>query len=239
MPHHQEKDKEKKMTEKVSTGVKGLDKLIDGGVPKGSIVLYDGAPGTGKSILAMHFLEAGLKSGEKCIYISLEESPEAVLSQAKQFGMFKKAPEVMSANNLKYTLDKVMSKKPANLMEKTRLLGDAVKKGKFKCAVIDSVSFLKMEDDTLYRLSIQKLNETLRAAGVTTVLVGESVGDEYCDKITPFSVDGIIKIAQIDIGGKKLRNIEVRKMRSTKVDSTTHSFEIGNKGIDVGGEVGM
>ena len=88
------------MTQRVSTGVKGLDKLVQGGVPKGSVVLVSGAPGTGKTILGMQFLEAGLRKGEKCAYVTIEEPPEKIMNQAEQFGFFRKPPEMISARDI-------------------------------------------------------------------------------------------------------------------------------------------
>ncbi len=54
-------------TERVTTGIKGLDPLIEGGFPKGRSILVTGEPGTGKTIFALQFLAEGLARGEKCI----------------------------------------------------------------------------------------------------------------------------------------------------------------------------
>ena len=72
--------------ERVKTGVVGLDDLIEGGIPKGSVVLIAGSPGTGKTIFGLQFLVEGIKSGEKALYISFEENRLAIVDQAKQFG---------------------------------------------------------------------------------------------------------------------------------------------------------
>ena len=63
----------KKGIRRVSTGIPGLDDLIEGGIPEGSTVLVSGGPGSGKTILSLQFLIAGATKGEKGVYISLEE----------------------------------------------------------------------------------------------------------------------------------------------------------------------
>ena len=75
--------------ERISTGVEGLDKLMEGGIPKGSSLLISGAPGTGKSTLASQFIETGLQNGEKCCYVSIEQDRDSILMQNQRLGIFK------------------------------------------------------------------------------------------------------------------------------------------------------
>jgi len=72
---------------RVSTGIPELDDALEGGVPKGSWVAVTGEPGTGKSILCMHYAFAGLKSNDPVIYITTEAEFKDVVRQAKQFNM--------------------------------------------------------------------------------------------------------------------------------------------------------
>jgi KaiC/GvpD/RAD55 family RecA-like ATPase len=71
--------------ERLSTGIDELDALIQG-YPKGKTFLVSGDAGTGKTILALHFLNACCKDGLKCIYIAMEENPEDLKAQANSFG---------------------------------------------------------------------------------------------------------------------------------------------------------
>ncbi len=72
---------------RVSTGVPELDKALEGGIPKGSWVAITGEPGTGKSILCMHFAWAGLQAGDPVVYVTTEAEFRDVIRQARQFGM--------------------------------------------------------------------------------------------------------------------------------------------------------
>jgi circadian clock protein KaiC len=60
--------------DRISTGIAGLDSLIEGGIPRGFTVLVAGNPGTGKTILTSHFLYDGLKKDEASVYVSFGES---------------------------------------------------------------------------------------------------------------------------------------------------------------------
>lgn len=72
---------------RVSTGIKELDEATEGGIPKGSWVAVTGEPGTGKSILCMHFAWAGLKAGDPVVYVTTEAEFRDVVRQARQLGM--------------------------------------------------------------------------------------------------------------------------------------------------------
>jgi len=73
-------------TERVSSGIPGLDRLIEGGLPKGRSILVTGEPGTGKTIFSLQFLVEGLVRGEKGIYVAADEGTLDVLEQAASLG---------------------------------------------------------------------------------------------------------------------------------------------------------
>ena len=74
-------------TERTSIGLPNLDKLLEGGLPKGTINLVSGACGTGKTILALHFIYYGAKYlNEAGVYVSLEEDPEELIKNMRLFG---------------------------------------------------------------------------------------------------------------------------------------------------------
>ena len=72
--------------EKVNSGIEGLNQLLYGGFPSGRAYLVSGEPGTGKTIFSLQYLLEGLKLGEKCIYISIDEKPEHVIADAAALG---------------------------------------------------------------------------------------------------------------------------------------------------------
>ncbi|AEA46920.1 RAD55 family ATPase [Archaeoglobus veneficus] len=72
--------------EKVSTGIEGLDKMLNGGLVPGRTYLVKGGPGSGKTTLATHFLSAGVASGERVMYITLEEPVDELEEEMSLFG---------------------------------------------------------------------------------------------------------------------------------------------------------
>ena len=72
--------------EKAKTGIKGLDTILKGGLPRGTATLMEGPPGSGKSVFAQQFVHEGLKSGESCVYICVDDPPELVRRRMREFG---------------------------------------------------------------------------------------------------------------------------------------------------------
>ncbi|MHA1835693.1 MAG: RAD55 family ATPase, partial [Candidatus Odinarchaeia archaeon] len=71
---------------RISTGIKSLDEILEGGLIRGSTTLITGNTGTGKSTIGLHFIYDGLKNGENCLIVSLDEEKENLFENIKRFG---------------------------------------------------------------------------------------------------------------------------------------------------------
>jgi circadian clock protein KaiC len=72
----------------VSSGVAQLDEMLSGqGYYRGSTILLSGTAGTGKTSLAMHFVEAACRRGERCLYFLFEESPQQLMRNMRSIGI--------------------------------------------------------------------------------------------------------------------------------------------------------
>ncbi|MBI2210074.1 MAG: AAA family ATPase [Deltaproteobacteria bacterium] len=71
---------------RVSSGIPGLDPLIEGGFPEGKSYLITGESGTGKSIFCIQFILKGLMEGEKAVYVAVDEKPADILEEAASLG---------------------------------------------------------------------------------------------------------------------------------------------------------
>ncbi len=226
--------------DRVKTGIKGFDKLIEGGFPRGKIILLSGTPGTSKTIFALQFLHNGATQfNEKGLYISFEERAESLKNQALQFGW--------DFNKLeKENKVKILSI-PANSIKETtayEIIGMA-KKNSTKRLVIDSLSTLSINTPTTYskvtdltEISIKRFMYTflndLRDVrnGVTSLLISQTTDGQLSrDTISEFICDGIVHINYESLGGKYSRTLTIRKMRETKNDDDVHPIEITNKGL--------
>src|SRR6202011_5552991 len=71
---------------KARTGIWGLDNILSGGFSRGHVFLVEGAPGTGKTTIALQFLMEGARAGEKCLYITLSETEQELRDGAASHG---------------------------------------------------------------------------------------------------------------------------------------------------------
>ena len=72
---------------RAKTGIPGLDELIQGGLPRGSITLISGPPGGGKTIACFQFLHEGMKNDERCLFLTVDKKVEGLINQAHCLGM--------------------------------------------------------------------------------------------------------------------------------------------------------
>jgi circadian clock protein KaiC len=72
--------------ERISTGIAGLDALLDGGFNRGRTYLFAGDAGTGKTIACLQFVESRLKDGDKAVYVTVDERPSEILESAAALG---------------------------------------------------------------------------------------------------------------------------------------------------------
>jgi KaiC/GvpD/RAD55 family RecA-like ATPase len=72
--------------ERTATGLPGIDSILGGGLSKGQMFLVDGAPGVGKTTLALQFLLEGARRKERCLYVTLSESKAELETVADSHG---------------------------------------------------------------------------------------------------------------------------------------------------------
>ena len=74
-------------SERLSTGVPRLDRMLSGGLYRGSTALVSGASGTGKTTLGAHLIDAACARGERALLILFEEAPDEVLRNMRSVGL--------------------------------------------------------------------------------------------------------------------------------------------------------
>lgn len=222
---------------RVKTGVDGLDEMLQGGLPENHIVVVMGSFGTGKTTLALQYLVEGIKVGEPCIFISLEEDKESITRNAaafgwdiskaidsKMLGLFKLEP-----SDAKTTVTRIKSDLPK-----------FIKGFGAKRVVIDSVSLLNMmfDDDTERRTNLFNLCQLLRSTGATTLLTAE-VKDENPrssrDGLAEYTADGVVLLQSDEAkeGGEVQLTVRILKMRRTGHSRRVKPYSITDKGIVV------
>ncbi len=219
-----------KRIDRVETGVSGLDKLIEGGLVKGSTTLVTGGPGTGKTIFCSQFVMCGLKKGEICLYVTFEESPEDIKLDGRNFGwdfdIFARKKQLF-----------IEYRDPFQMTDIVTPLMERIKKDRIQRVVIDSTSLfgLYFKHPFEIRKQLYKLVMALKSTGATTVLTAE-IPDDNGSKLSRFGVEEFVADAVIVLGINELApkspsTLKIVKMRRTSHPKISYPFDITNKGI--------
>jgi len=215
---------------RIRTGVKGLDPIIGGGIPVGSMVLVSGPPGTGKTLLALQFVTAAVKAGHTAVYVSFEQGPQELKEQAGQFGWNAQKMErdgsLVFLHMWPHDFDEVTTKL-VRLTKQTRKKPDIV--------VIDSITSVAL-NHTDTRELIHAAMKRLKEMGFTGIVTSELLEgkDGYSrDGISEFVADGVIVLQAKSLGRGTERTLTVKKLRRTQVDCDIHTLEIGKNGLSV------
>jgi circadian clock protein KaiC len=127
------------MTERIETGIPGLDNLIEGGFVKGSLILLAGTTGTCKTIFALQYILHGLRNGENGVYLSLEQTEDEILEDVEKFGWDKELRKYIEEG--KFIL---YSRVPTEIKEVTDVALSLIKRVNAKRFVLDSISVLTL-----------------------------------------------------------------------------------------------
>ncbi|HSV42030.1 MAG TPA: KaiC domain-containing protein [Methanomassiliicoccales archaeon] len=223
--------------DRLKTGIEGLDAMLDGGVPKGHTFVVMGSFGTGKTTFGLQFLNQGLSSGEKGIYISLEEDQESIMEDARAHGWElrpfleskKLAVVKLEPNDAKSTVSRIKSELP-----------DYIKGFGASRIVIDSISMLNMLFETEHdrRTNLFNLSQMIKKAGATCLMTAE-VNDQNPlasrDGLAEYVSDGVISLRYVERESKSELQLSLRiiKMRRTSHSRKITPYQIMNKGIVV------
>lgn len=225
------------------TGIEGLDKILNGGIPIGNNVLLTGACGTGKTTLGAEFLNFGAQNGEPGILLAVTEHSQKVLENMKTYEFFD--PKLVEDKKLQFLdsqplfeklgLDKV-EYAHSDIAPLINAISETVKQAGAKRLVIDSITgiLLHLKTRELMRDFISKLCRRLAETGCTTLLVSEIAPDEK--RYSSFGVeeavaDGIIVLGNVEQRGYLLRTLHVVKMRGTPHSRSRYVIDLTQYGI--------
>ena len=220
---------------KVSTGIPSLDKMFKGkpGYTRGSTVLASGTAGTGKTSLAAAFAIESCKRGERCLFLSYEESSGQLIQNMSSIG-------IHLETWVKKGLLKIESTRPSFFGLEMHLLElyKSIETFKPKAVVIDPLTSLIGEgDEREIRSMITRMIDLLKSRGITTFftsLVSSSAQNDTSGEIGVSSlIDTWIVVRELeeDSGRKRTRGLFIVKSRGTGHESDVYKLILSDDGI--------
>jgi circadian clock protein KaiC len=218
------------------TGVPGLDNLMDGGPKRGDATLIMGPPGVGKTLLSLRWISQGLEEGERCLYVSFQDSPDQLIAAGTTFGW--DLGTSLKSGHL------AILHVPMGNLDLDMLAGSVrteLARHQISRTVIDSLAELVAANREEERFPAYKrsLIGAIKAAGSSLLVTDESfLHGGFASsgvKVLMFLFDNVINLRYIEEEGTDLgRALDIVKMRNSNHARTLNNVTIGDHGIEVG-----
>lgn len=225
---------------RVPTGIDGLDEILHGGLMPGGGYLVRGAPGSGKTIVGMHFLREGLDRGETPLLISLEETEEDLKANAARLRL-----DIDPVQTLDLSMglgltgpDDAEDPGVYDVFSPDQVEGesiidaimDRIDEVDPDRVFLDPISLLRhlTPDAYQFRRQVILMTRTLRDRGATLVMTSQATTPED-DADLQFVTDGTIEMGYRG----PFRAVSVPKFRGSPTRGGDHTFRIGDGGITV------
>jgi KaiC/GvpD/RAD55 family RecA-like ATPase len=225
--------------ERVETGIPGLDELMEGGFVKGSNNLLAGTTGTCKTIMSCQYILHGLKNGESCLYVTLEQKQDEILGDIARFGWDVEFKKYIEQGKLVVYADF-----PASLTDLSEAVFNIVKRTSATRFALDSMSIATMGwktsgmDVGKVRRELYDFLQMLKKMNMTSILIAEvpEMREKALSRLgfEEFLVDSVIIVHYLEYtAGGVPRSLVVRKMRRTSHGTDIYPFELTSKGVVV------
>ena len=221
---------------RVSTGIPSLDKMfMGGGFTRGSTVLVSGTAGTGKTSIAAAFAIERCRRGERCLFLSYEESSGQLIHNMSSIG-FKFEPLIQKG------LLKIVSTRPSFFGLEMHLLDlyKIIAEFKPKAVIIDPLTSLIGEGNQREIQSmVTRMIDLLKSKGITgifTSLVSSTAQNFTSGEVGVSSlIDTWIVVRELEeeTSKRRIRGLYIVKSRGMGHSSDVHKLILSNEGIGI------
>jgi len=211
-----------------------LDQLLGGGVPTGSSTLVIGPAGTGKTLLVLQYLYAGIQRGERAALFAFDEELGLLFSRAKGLGIDLAA--LQSSGMLHVEQMDAAEISPGEFSHRVR---KAVHDEKILTVAIDSLNgfHASMPEEQFLTLHLHELIQYLNRCGATTFMTlaqSGMVGEMKTPVDLTYLADAVIMMRYFEALGRVRRAMSVIKKRGGPHEDTIREFKITSAGLSVG-----
>lgn len=234
--------RERALPTTISSGNDGLDIILKGGLPARRLYLIEGAPGSGKTTLAVQFLREGVRNGEKALYITLSETREELAAVATSHGWDIDDFDVFEFNSASDVFgdgreQSILHPWEMELNETINLIQKEVERVKPKRVVFDSLSEMRLlaQDPLRYRRQVLALKQFFAGRDTTVLLIDDMTGNaEERDAHLHSLCHGVITLERLTLEfGAARRRMQVQKLRGVDFTAGYHDFAIRRGGLQI------
>lgn len=219
----------------LSSGVPALDKLLGGGIDRGTSTLMMGPPGTGKSTVAFQFAAAAAARGDHATVFAFEESRSVLLSRATSLGI-----RFAQGGGPGEVLVRQIDPTEVTPGEFSCLVRREVELGHARVVVIDSLNgyMNAMPEDRILAAQLHELLSYLNNRGVATFIVAAqrgTIGSELISQVeASYLADAIVMFRLFEHGGGLKKAISIVKKRSGPHEESIRQLWMDSSGVHVG-----
>jgi circadian clock protein KaiC len=225
---------------KAPTGIRGLDEVTGGGLPRGRPTLVCGPAGSGKTLMAMEFLVRGITQfGEPGVFVAFEETHDDLVANVASLGFDLAALEAdgkLVVDHVNVAGSELVEAGDWDLEALFIRLGASIDAVGAQRVVIDTIETLfgAFKDTATLRAELQRLFLWLKGRGVTVVITGER-GDGLLTRhgIEEYVSDCVIVLNHLVSEEASTRRLRVLKYRGSLHGTNEYPFLIGERGISV------
>jgi circadian clock protein KaiC len=217
--------------ERVSSGVKDLDDMLEGkGFYRGSSILVSGTAGSGKSSLAAHFAQQTCRDGERCLYVALEESPAQAMRNMRSIG-------IDLEKHVRKGLLRFEAWRPTQSGLEMHLLHihKLVEQHKPASVVIDPLTSLMVGSTNQLHSMLMRLIDFLKTQQITAFFTALTSGRnkeiEESDVGISSLIDTWIFARDVELNGERNRCLHVLKSRGMANSNQIREFMMSKDGI--------
>ncbi|UQA61854.1 ATPase domain-containing protein [Polyangium aurulentum] len=216
---------------RVSSGIDGLDTVLQGGFIRGGIYIVSGRPGAGKTILANQTCFRHVAGGGRATYVTLlSEMHDALLTHMSRLSFFDRAAV---GSSLVY-INGYTTLSDSGLEGLLKLLRDSLRAQGATLLIVDGLVTAEVfaRSDVAYKRFIQELQTWVGLMGITVLLLAST---DLRKGVKPehTMVDGILELRSRAQGQRWLRELKVTKLRGSAFLEGRHAYRISSEGISL------